>query len=32
MSLHLVQLLAVCGAIVVYALCREWFFRWWRSR
>ncbi len=32
MSLHLVQLLALCGAIVVYALCREWLFRWWTLR
>ena len=32
MSLHLAQLLALCGAIVVYALCREWLFRWWTAR
>jgi hypothetical protein len=32
MSLHLVQLLVLCGVIVLYAVCREWFFRWWRSR
>lgn len=32
MSLHLVQFLALCGAIVLYAACREWLFRWWRSR